>query len=89
MTSPDSRSGDSRTSASRAPRAPTSKPDEPKHIVSNHQVKRLIGLAKNFDEAVEVLPDEKGKRYRREQKELAESRRQAQMSEGLLRMRVR
>jgi hypothetical protein len=64
-------------------------PPKREQIVSDPQVKRLIKLAKNFDEAVEVLPNEKGKQYKREQKELADNRRQAQMSEGLLRLRVR
>jgi hypothetical protein len=68
---------------------PALRADEQEHTVSNRQVKRLIKLAKNFDKAVEVLPDDKGKVYKREQKELADTRRRAQMNEGLLRMRVR
>jgi hypothetical protein len=63
--------------------------NEREHTVANHQVKRLVRLAKNFDKAVESLPNDKGKQYKREQKELADNRRQAQMSEGLLRLRVR
>lgn len=53
----------------------------------SRQTRRLIKLAQNFDEAVEDLP--KGKLYKREQKELAETRKRAQMSDSLLRLRVR
>ncbi len=57
--------------------------------MSDRQVQRLIKLARNFDKAVEVLPGGKGQEYKREQKEVADTKKQAQMSEGLLRMRVR
>lgn len=57
--------------------------------MSNRQIQRLIELAKNFDKAVESLPNGRGREYKREQKEVADTRRRAEMSEGLLRMRVR
>jgi hypothetical protein len=63
--------------------------DIPEQTVSNQQVQRLIALTTDFDQAVEVLDDDKGNEYKREQKEIADTRRQAQMSEGLLRLRVR
>lgn len=62
---------------------------EPMKIPANRsQVKRLAKLAKNFDKAVEELPD-KGVEFKREHTEVADARRKAQMKEGLLRMRVR
>lgn len=57
--------------------------------MSKRQVQRLAKLAKNFDKAVEQLPDDKGKRYKKQQQEVADTRRRAQMSDGVLRMRVR
>jgi hypothetical protein len=62
--------------------------DHPEHTVSDRQARRLIRLAKNFDKAVEALPD-RGQKFKQEQKEVADTRRRAQMSEGLLRMRVK
>jgi hypothetical protein len=55
--------------------------------VSPRQVRRLAKLVTNFDKAVEALPD--GDKYLREQERVADARRQAQMNEGLLRLRVR
>lgn len=60
----------------------------PQHPVSDRQLELLLSLAKNFDEAVEALPDS-GKAFKEEQKEVADTRKLAQMSEGLLRLRVR
>lgn len=57
--------------------------------VPKHHVTRLIKLAKNFDKAVENLPRDKQEQFAREQREVAETKRRAQMSEGVLRMRVR
>lgn len=56
--------------------------------MSQQQVQRLIRLAKSFDDTVDRLPDEKGEKYKREQQQIAETRRKAQMSDGLLRLRV-
>jgi Mn-dependent DtxR family transcriptional regulator len=65
-----------------------SQADHTEHTVSDRQARRLIRLAKNFDKAVEALPD-RGQKFKKEQKEVADTRRRAQMSEGLLRMRVK
>lgn len=71
------------------PQADTPMPPTMNPPMSKRQVRRLVLLAKNFDRAVESLPDNKGEEYKQEQQEVADARRKAQMSEGLLRMRVR
>jgi hypothetical protein len=57
--------------------------------MSKRHVQRLVRLAKDFDRTVEGLPNNKGQVYKQQQKEIADARRKAEMSEGLLRMRVR
>jgi hypothetical protein len=81
---PDRQPRSTALGASEAGQAVSNKKDQ---AVSRRQTDRLVKLAQNFDEAVEALPN--GKRYKREQKELAETRKRAQMSDSLLRLRVR
>lgn len=52
------------------------------------RAKRLAGLAKNFDRAVETLPHGRGDELKREQREIANKRRRAQVNDTLLRHRI-
>jgi hypothetical protein len=57
--------------------------------VSDRQVRRLVSLASNFAEALKPLPARKREEYLSEQREVADTRRRAQTSERLLRLRVK
>lgn len=58
-------------------------------FVSHRQADWLAELASNFYEAIELLPPREQEAYREGQRKVADTRRNAQTSDRLLRLRVK